>query len=133
MEIDVNKQIAYWLTTAEKDLDFAREVLTHGKNLHYCLFFCHLVIEKSLKALVVKATREHPVRSHDLEFLAEKAHLNLSEGDMNFLNEMTEFNIEARYPDEKFEVYHKATPELTRQLFERTIQFSSWIRERVKQ
>lgn len=107
--------------------------LESGKNLHYCLFFCHLVIEKHLKALVVRRTSLVPPRTHDLEKLAKKAGLDLPVTDLDFLTEMTGFNLESRYPDERLKIYRRATPEMTRKLFNKTIEIKKWIRKLVKQ
>ncbi len=52
--MNVKKQIDYWLTTAKSDLETAEIIFKAGKNYHHCLFFCHLVLEKGLKALVAK-------------------------------------------------------------------------------
>ena len=51
--IDINRQIVYWLTGAEEDLESAKILIESNRLLHG-LFFCHLVIEKAIKAHVVK-------------------------------------------------------------------------------
>jgi hypothetical protein len=48
-------------------------------------FFAHLSIEKALKALVVKATRDLAPLSHNLVLLAEKTGLEFQEPDRVFL------------------------------------------------
>ena len=75
MGIDIEKQVNNWLTTADSDFDTAGVILKSGKNLHHCLFFCHLVIEKHLKALVVMTIKHVPPKTHDLEYLAKRAEL----------------------------------------------------------
>ena len=77
MAINVRKQIDYWLSTAEQDLESARRLLKSGEDLHWCLFFCHLTIEKHLKALAVKHTKDLAPRTHDLEKLAARSDLPL--------------------------------------------------------
>ncbi len=133
MKIDINKQIDYWLKSSRSDFETAKSILKTGKNLHYCLFFCHLTIEKCLKALVVKKTQQIPPRTHDLEFLAEKADIKLGENELDFLTDMNGFNLEARYPDEKFEIYKKATPSLTKKYFKTTEQFILWLQKLITQ
>jgi HEPN domain-containing protein len=63
------------------------------------LFFCHLVIEKALKASVVKQTNTSPPRSHNLIYLAEKAALKLPEKQEIFLGILMKYQLEGRYPD----------------------------------
>lgn len=55
--IDTNKQIEYWINGANEDLDSAKILIERNRLLHG-LFFCHLVIEKAIKAHVVKQTLE---------------------------------------------------------------------------
>jgi len=74
-----------------------------------------------------------PPRSHDLEFLAEKAGLKLDIKDLDFLTEMNGINLETRYPDEQFEIYKKATITLTKKYFKKTEEFTSWLRNKVTQ
>lgn len=76
--INVEKQIAYWMSGAEDDLESA-EILIDKKRLLHGLFFCHLVIEKAIKAHVVKQTKEIAPRSHNLIYLSDKAALMFDE------------------------------------------------------
>lgn len=133
MKINFKKQIDYWLKAAESDIETARSILKTRKNLHYCLFFCHLTIEKHIKALIVRNTQQMPPRSHDLEFLAEKAGIKLELNDLDFLTEMNGFNLETRYPDEQFEIYKKATVTRTKKYFKRTEEFTIWLQQEITQ
>lgn len=62
-------------------------------------FFCHLVIEKAIKAIVVKQTEEIAPRSHNLLYLAEIAKLAFSEEDEIFLGILMKYQLQGRYPD----------------------------------
>ncbi len=53
---DLEKQIEYWKRGADSDIETA-EFLISGRKYLEGLFFCHLTIEKILKALVVKKYR----------------------------------------------------------------------------
>jgi len=63
------------------------------------LFFCHLVIEKAMKAHVVKQSSEFAPRSHNLINLAEKTNLNFSDDDEIFLGILMKYQLQGRYPD----------------------------------
>ena len=69
--INVQKQIDYWVNGAVEDLESA-EILIERKRMLHGLFFCHLVIEKILKAHVVKISNEVAPRTHNLMHLLEK-------------------------------------------------------------
>lgn len=79
MAVDVKKQIHYWLTTAESDFETAHVIFRAGKNFHHSCFFCHLVLEKALKALIVKRTKRTPLHTHDLVLLATKVALDIDD------------------------------------------------------
>ncbi len=69
--MDIAKQIEYWKKGAINDIDSAELLINNGKYLHG-LFFCHLVIEKIIKAHVAKDTGEVPPKSHNLVWLLNK-------------------------------------------------------------
>ena len=96
--IDVKKQIQYWVDGAKNDFESAI-VLIESKRYLHGLFFCHLVIEKMIKAHVVKNTNEIAPKSHNLLYLVEKANLKLAEEDEIFLGILMKYQIQGRYPD----------------------------------
>ncbi len=124
--MDEQKVIKYWLTTAEQDFETA-ELLCRKKKYHHALFFCHLSIEKMLKALVVKTTKNAPPLIHDLVRLAEKTKIPLTEQHKNELAELTTFNIEARYDDYKLSFYKKAKKHFSVKYFNKTRRLLKWL------
>lgn len=114
--MDLNKQIEYWNSGAESDLETA-ELLISGKKYLEGLFFCHLTIEKALKALVVKATHQLAPKSHNLGYLAEIAELHLTDEQILFMAVLMKYQLEGRYPE-----YYPKTPstELVKDYFNQT-------------
>ncbi len=96
--IDAEKQIVYWREGAGEDRIVARELLDRGHTRH-ALFFCHLALEKALKAHVCRRTRDLAPRIHNLTRLAEFAGVDLPGSYRDVLADMNAFNIEGRYPD----------------------------------
>lgn len=76
--IDLIKHIEYWKRGADSDLDTA-ELLINGKKYLEGLFFCHLTIEKILKALIVKNTGNIAPKSHNLNYLSDLAAIKLTD------------------------------------------------------
>lgn len=118
--------VKYWLTASKEDFDSA-EILFENKKYHHALFFCHLSIEKMLKAIIVKSTKTAPPLIHDLIRLAEKAKLPLSEAQINELAEITTFNIEARYDDYKLSFRKKAKMRFSLKYLEKTKEILQWL------
>ncbi len=95
---DLEQQFDYWRDGAGEDWEVAQELISKGKVRHG-MFFAHLALEKMLKALVFRQTRNTPPRIHNLSRLAELAGLSLSESQSDFLADMNAFQMESRYPD----------------------------------
>jgi HEPN domain-containing protein len=96
--IDLGKQIEYWKSGAIEDLETAKVLIDKNRLLHG-LFFCHLVIEKIIKAHVVKQTKDIAPRSHNLIHLSEKANLKFNDNDEIFLGILMKYQLQGRYPD----------------------------------
>ena len=96
--IDFEKQIEYWKNGAIDDLESAKILIERNRLLH-ALFFCHLVIEKIIKAHVVKWTKELAPRSHNLIYLSEKANLEFTDDYEIFLGILMKYQLQGRYPD----------------------------------
>lgn len=111
---------------ANKDWETA-ELLFKKKYFHHSLFFCQLVLEKILKALIIKNTNKLYPPIHKLILLAQEAHLKLTPEQIKDLNEITTFNISARYDNEKFEFYQKATSVFTKKWFSKTKELKLWL------
>lgn len=127
---DLRKLIEYWLAASHEDMQTARSLIK-AKHYHYCLFFCHLAIEKTLKALVVAKTRTHSPWTHNLPFLAGKADLALDKEEMGFLAEMTRWNLEARYPADLENMKKIANAGVTRNHLARTERFILWLKRQL--
>lgn len=96
--IDVAKQIVFWKDNAIEDLSVARQLINSGRTRHG-LFFAHLALEKILKAVVCKQTKDMAPRLHNLVRLYELAALPVDTAKIEILAEMNAFNIEGRYPE----------------------------------
>ena len=121
-----NKTIEYWIEGAMYDLETGKSLL-QAKRYPYALFLGHLAIEKALKALVVKETGEHAPYTHSLIMLIKKTNIEINEEIINKLAEYTEFNIEARYPDEKKAFYKQCTEEFAATKFAEMEEFFKWL------
>ncbi|MDI6890354.1 MAG: HEPN domain-containing protein [Thermodesulfovibrionales bacterium] len=116
--MDKKQSIQYWLESAEDDWKVANHLFEKG-DYPYSLFFGHLTIEKILKAIYVDRYNETPPYTHRLVYLTEKIPLNLTEGQIELFETITDFNMEARYPDEKFSFKRKCTKDFTQKYLTR--------------
>ena len=96
--LNIPKQIEYWRTTADNDIETAAILINSGKYIEG-MFFCHLSIEKIIKALVVKQIENIPFRSHDLFYLADEAKIEFTEVQSDFMQILMKYQLEGRYPE----------------------------------
>jgi HEPN domain-containing protein len=125
---DMKIIVEYWLKLSDEKWETAKGLMKL-KRYSDALFFCHLVLEAELKALVVLEIKENAPFIHHLPKLAELANLSLSEEQFSDLKEITTFNIEGRYADYKLSFYKKATKQFAEEYFEKTKNLRTWIRK----
>ena len=118
--------VKYWINSAKVDALAMDNLVNNGHNL-WALFVGHLVVEKLLKAYFVKTVDAKVPRTHDLLEIAQKANMDLTEEQKDFLDEVTTFNIKARYPDYKNRFYRKATGEFVNTYMSKIKDFKQWI------
>ena len=110
--MDKDNVIKYWLESASHDQATA-EGLFKIKKYSWSLFIWQLVIEKYLKARLVGIINDSAPTIHDLNKLANLAKLKLTKTQEFNLQELTKFNINARYEDYKHAFYKQATRAFT--------------------
>ncbi|MGD2035618.1 MAG: HEPN domain-containing protein [Bacteroidales bacterium] len=125
--INIQKQIEYWIKSAEDDLITA-DLLIREKRILHGLFFCHLVIEKAIKAHYVNLTGEIAPRSHNLIYLSEKTKLEYDDDTQIFLGILMKYQLQGRYPD-----YNPVLPDMIKvqEYFERTKRLLQWLKEKL--
>jgi len=124
--MDKQEKINYWIKSAENDWRVAGH-LFEKEDYPYALFFGHLTIEKLLKAIYVNKFDEPPPYTHRLTYLAEKIELEISTERQELLEIITDFNLESRYPDEKFSFHKKCNKEFTQTNLKKIEEIREWL------
>ncbi len=127
MSDEQKDEFKFWLDGANHDNLTAKRMFASG-YYDWALFVNHLAIEKLLKAVITKSG-QHPLYSHDLNKLAKQAKLTLSPDFRIWLEEITRFNIAARYSKEKQAFYKKATKEYTQEWHKKCREIYQWIEQ----
>ena len=125
-------KVDYWLDLCDDDLITAKTLLEKDRLLHMG-FFCHLIAEKALKAVVVSETDDVPPRIHDLRRLAALGDVldDLTTEQRTFLGTLMPLHLEARYPEYKKRVLETLTTESCKQILAETEAFLCWIKKRL--
>ena len=123
-------KVAYWLDIADYDLETAEAMYSTGRWL-YVAFMCHQTIEKTLKAYWCGTLPEDPPYTHSHKRLADGCGIygRMSKDQKDFINTVTNYNIEARYPEDKDELARTLTPQACRQMIDETKQLTQWIKD----
>ena len=126
-------KVQHWLNLCDEDVLTAR-VLLREKRLLPAGFFCHLIAEKALKAVIASVTNETPPYIHHLKQLSIKAELydDLSESQLELLKELQPLNIEARYSEYKSSIAETLSIEKLTRLLKETEGFLCWIKQRLE-
>jgi len=124
------EKVEYWVTSAAHDWTVAGH-LFEKQDFSYALFLGHLALEKLLKAVFVNRRDDAPPFTHRLPYLAEKAGIALSADQLELLEAVTDFNLEARYPDEKFTFRQKCTKEFSAGYLAKIEELMAWLRQQL--
>ncbi len=128
--LDIKKVKKHWIETSDDDFETMLKLYNSQSN-SWALFLGHITIEKLLKALYVKTFGEHAPFTHNLYRLAELIGLDMTDEYADWLDEITSFNINARYDDYKKEFSKLCTPEYTTIWVERIKTIRKWIKEKL--
>ena len=123
---NIEKIVKYWRETSDKDYLTMQNLLKSG-DFSWAMFLGHLVLEKLLKAHYVKNLQKHPIITHDLLRLATKAGLEISEETEEWLDDISTFNINARYDNYKQDFYKLCTKEFAEIWSERIENLRQWL------
>lgn len=128
--MDSIKSYQEWLAQASYDLDTAGAMLKTGRYI-YCIFMCHLSIEKALKSCYVKSLKNNPPKVHDLSYLCEKIKIDLPAQELIFLDELNDLSVPARYPDELKKILKEYNKKRTAEVFSSTKRFLLWLKKNI--
>lgn len=126
---DMEKMLEHWIQSSDKDYQTMVH-LFETKDYNWSLFIGHIVIEKLIKASVVKARQDHAPFTHDLTKLASISGLDFSEEQLDWLDTITAFNLNARYDSYKQAFYKKCTPGFSKEWFDKINKLRSWRKDR---
>ena len=94
---------------------------------------CHQVIEKTLKAYWCATQLNDPPYTHSHTRLADGSGLyeQMDNEQRDFLDLITNYNIEARYPEDKEALARSLTDDFCRKMIDETKQLQQWIKDKL--
>lgn len=123
---NIDSIILYWRESSDQNYATMKNLIK-TQEYSWALFLGHLVIEKLVKALYVKRLQKHPLFSHDLLRLAKKIDIELPNGYDEWLDEITTFNLNARYDDYKQSFHKLCTIEFANEWLDKIETLRKWL------
>ena len=123
-------KVTYWIEIANYDIDTAEAMYQTARWL-YVAFMCHQAIEKTLKAYWCGTREDDPPYTHNHKRLASGCGLyeQMSDEQRKFIETVTNYNIEARYPEDKDALYRQLSKQACRLMIDETKQLMQWMKE----
>ena len=126
----MEQQLKYeeWFFQSDYDLETAYHMLQSKRNI-YCIFMCHLSLEKVLKGLFIKRLNEFPPKLHDLIYFVDRISLSLEDTHLIFLMWLNRMGIITRYPEDLRNMIKLFSQEETSNVYEQTKTIQQWIKQ----
>jgi len=123
---NIDSIVQHWRNSSDQNYTTMQNLIM-TKESSWALFMGHLVVEKLIKALYVKKNHQHPLFKHDLLYLIKKIDIELPPNYDEWLDEITTFNLNARYDDYKQSFYKRCTPEFSKEWFDKIEILRQWL------
>lgn len=123
---NIDSIVQHWRDSSEQNYTTMQNLIK-TKEYSWSLFMGHLVVEKLIKALYVKKNHQHPLFKHDLLYLIKKIDIEQPLNFDEWLDEITTFNLNARYDDFKQSFYIRCTPEFTKEWIDKIEILRQWL------
>ncbi|KPK82469.1 MAG: hypothetical protein AMS27_14540 [Bacteroides sp. SM23_62_1] len=117
-----------WFFQSDYDMETAVDMFKMGRFI-YCIFMCHLSLEKALKGLFIKRTGEFPSKSHSLIYFVEKIGLEMSDSRYEFLFTLNKISIPTRYPEDLRKLFATYTEKRTEEILNQAKETQIWIKQ----
>jgi len=128
----MSEQVKNWLDSALYDLETAKHLYRSGRYI-YTIFFCHLALEKILKAKVQEVTGKLPPKTHNLRYLVKLCDMDVPEDVFEFLSKLSDVSIPTRYPEDLAKLLHAYDEQTVGEYAHKTREVFEWIRKSLKQ
>ena len=115
-----------WFRQAQYDIGTAESLIVAGRYPPV-IFFCHLALEKALKAHYVEKYNDIPEKTHSLVFLVDLLELDPPPHLLDSLIIINRLGITGRYPHNLEKVLEQYTKAQTQKLVNETQEILTWL------
>ena len=115
-----------WFRQAQYDLGTAESLVSVGRYPP-AIFFCHLSLEKALKALYIEKYNENPEKTHSLIYLVELVELEPPQSYLDSLFVINRIGVTGRYPNNIEKVIEQYSKTKTEKFLSETKEILAWL------
>ncbi len=119
-----------WISQSDYDIETAKHMFKTGRYI-YCVFMCHLTMEKILKAHYHKKRNDMPPKIHNLIYFIEKCELSLPKDIYDFIFTLNRVSIPTRYPENLKNLQKSFNKQVTKEIFNQTKNTQQWLKEKL--
>lgn len=127
----MDKAIANWIKGSDYDIASA-EAMCKTKRYVYVVFFCHLSMEKLLKAVVCKVIKKVPPKTHDLLLLTKLSQLEIPKQRQLLIARLNTVSIPTRYPEDISKLTRQYAAQAAQRYLKETKLFLKWLKQAQK-
>lgn len=120
------KDYKEWFNQSEYDLNSAVKMFD-SEDYIYCMFFCHLSLEKYLKGLYLEILRKNHPKYIVLYFFLENINSVIPSQFRNFILDLEDAAAATRYPDSLTKLSEQFSKESTFDILSKTKEFLKWL------
>ena len=120
------KDYKEWFDQSEYDLNSAVKMFD-SEDYIYCMFFCHLSLEKYLKGLFLEIFKKEPPKIHSLIFFLENINSIIPSQFRNFILDLEDAAVATRYPDSLTKLSEQFDKESSFKILSKTKELLKWL------
>ncbi len=103
-----------------------------GGRYFYCIFMCHLSIEKALKGLYRARLKSDPPKIHNLLYFVGKLDLRAPDELADHINRLNNLSIPTRYPDDLRRMSREFDKVRTEAALSATRETLAWLKQQLR-
>jgi HEPN domain-containing protein len=127
----MDKMVLNWVKSSDYDIATA-EAMLKSKRYVYVIFFCHLSLEKLLKAVVCKVTQKIAPKTHDLIFLKKLAEIEVPKEHRLLVAHLNSASIPTRYPEDISKMSRQYNQAAAKKYLKETKELRKWLKQNQK-
>lgn len=123
----MKEQTQKWFEMSDYDWETAKAMF-RSRRYVYCIFMCHLAIEKALKGVFWEVKEQFPPKTHNLLFFVKELALPVPQELLDFIGKLNDASVVTRYPEDLQKVVKAYPRRVTQAYLNQTEEALQWLK-----